>query len=89
MQEVSCDPGGQPLVRVFKTFSDPYVGNISLLRVLSGTIHPDNVLTSRAPTATNGSTCCQLLRGKQAQPTDEARAGDIVAAPKLAGVATG
>jgi elongation factor G len=89
VQEVACDPGGQPLVRVFKTFSDPYVGNISLLRVLSGTIHPDNVLTNSRTHRDERLHVLQLLRGKQAQPTDEARAGDIVAAPKLAGVATG
>ena len=89
VQEVSCDPAGQPLARVFKTFSDPYVGNISMLRVLSGTIHPDNVLTNSRTHHDERLHVLQLLRGKQAQPTDEARAGDIVAAPKLAGVATG
>ena len=46
VQEVPCDPAGQPLARVFKTISDPYVGKISLLRVLSGTIRPDTVLTN-------------------------------------------
>ncbi len=46
VQEVRCDPAGLPLARVFKTISDPYVGKISLLRVLSGTIRPDSVLTN-------------------------------------------
>ncbi len=43
---VPCDPAGQPLTRVFKTMSDPYVGKVSLMRVLSGTIRPDSVLTN-------------------------------------------
>ncbi len=89
VQAVACDPGGQPLARVFKTISDPYVGKISLLRVLSGTIRPDTVLTNSRTHDDERLHVLQLLRGKQAQPTDEARAGDIVAVPKLAGMATG
>ena len=34
-QEVSCDPCGQPLAYVFKTIADPYVGKVSLFKVLS------------------------------------------------------
>ena len=44
--EVRCDPDGQPLARVFKTVSNPFIGKISLLRVVSGTIRPDTVLTN-------------------------------------------
>ena len=82
-------PAGQPLARVFKTISDPYVGKISLLRVLSGTIRPDTVLTNPRTHADERLHVLQLLRGKEAQPMDEAQAGDIVAVPKLADTATG
>ena len=41
---MSCDPGGPLLAEVVKTFSDPYVGRISLVRVFSGTIRPDATL---------------------------------------------
>ncbi len=41
---ISCDPNGPLLAEVVKTFSDPYVGRISLVRVFSGTIRPDAVL---------------------------------------------
>ncbi|MHB8458240.1 MAG: GTP-binding protein, partial [Acidimicrobiales bacterium] len=41
---VSVDPAGPPLARVFKTLTDPYVGRISLLHVLSGSIKTDSVL---------------------------------------------
>ena len=84
-----CDPAGQPLARVFKTISDPYVGKISLLRVLSGTIRPDTVLTNPRTHADERLHVLQLLRGKEAQPADEAQAGDIVAVPKLSDTATG
>jgi elongation factor G len=89
VQEVACDPSGQPLARVFKTISDPYVGKISLLRVLSGTIRPDTVLTNPRSHSDERLHVLQLLRGKEAQPVSEAQAGDIVAAPKLSDTATG
>jgi len=88
-QTVPCDPGGQPLARVFKTISDPYVGKISLLRVLSGTIRPDSVLTNPRTHSDERLHILQLLRGKEAQPASEAQAGDIVAVPKLSDVTTG
>lgn len=88
-QEVACDPAGAPLARVFKTISDPYVGKISLLRVLSGTIRPDSVLTNPRSHAEAKLHVLQLLRGKDAEPVSEAQAGDLVAVPKLSDTATG
>ncbi len=87
--EVSADPSGQPLARVFKTVSDPYVGKISLLRVLSGTIRPDTVLTNSRTHTDERLHVLQLLRGKETEPVSEAQAGDIVAVPKLSDTATG
>ena len=43
--EVSADPSGEPLAYVFKTVSDQYVGQISLFKVVSGTLRNDT--TSR------------------------------------------
>ena len=89
LQEVRCDPAGQPLARVFKTISDPYVGKISLLRVLSGTIRTDSVLTNSRTHSDERLHGLEQLRGKEAHNTNEVQAGDIVAAPKLADVLTG
>ena len=87
--EVACDPAGQPLARVFKTISDPYVGKVSLLRVLSGTIRPDTVLTNPRTHTDEKLHVLELLRGKETEPTSEAQAGDIVAVPKLSDTTTG
>ena len=87
--EVRADPSAQPLARVFKTVSDPYVGKISLLRVLSGTVRPDTVLTNSRTHTDERLHVLQLLRGKETEAVSEAQAGDIVAVPKLSDTATG
>jgi elongation factor G len=88
-QQVATDPSAQPLARVFKTISDPYVGKISLLKVLSGTIRPDTVLTNPRTHTDERLHVLQVLRGHKTEPASEAQAGDIVAVPKLSDTATG
>jgi elongation factor G len=65
------------------------VGKISLLRVLSGTIRSDSVLTNTRTHADERLHGLEELRGREAHITREVRAGDIAAAPKLADVLTG
>ncbi len=89
LTEVKVDPAGPPLARVFKTISDPYVGRISLLHVLSGTIRPDSVLVNSRTHSEEKLHSLQMLRGKESQPVSEAQAGDIIAVPKLSDVQTG
>ncbi|MHB1518178.1 MAG: elongation factor G [Acidimicrobiales bacterium] len=89
VQEVGCDPAGPPLAHVFKTMSDPYVGKISLARVFSGSIKPGTVLVNSRTRVDERLHVLEQLQGKEGRPVDEARAGDIVAVPKLADVLTG
>ncbi|MGH9072963.1 MAG: elongation factor G [Acidimicrobiales bacterium] len=88
-QEVAPDPGGQPLALVYKTLADPYVGKVSLLKVLSGTIRPDTVLTNPRTHADERLHTLFALRGKDQDQVPEAPAGDLVAVAKLSDTATG
>lgn len=87
--EIVLDPSGPPLARVFKTIADPYVGKISLLHILSGSIRPDITLVNSRTHNDERLHALQLLKGKEATPISEAQAGDIIAVPKLADSRTG
>lgn len=87
--EVACDHAGPPLAWVFKTIADPYVGKISLFKVLSGTIHPDAVLFNPRSRAEERLHSLFSLRGKEQLSVPELAAGDIGAVAKLAATNTG
>ncbi len=87
--EVAPDAGGPLLVRVFKTTADPFVGRLTYLRVLSGTLRSQ----THAWNAEKGEDerIGQLLRlhGKEQEPVGELKAGEIGAVAKLTATATG
>ncbi|MEO7556859.1 MAG: elongation factor G [Acidimicrobiales bacterium] len=87
--EVVCDPDGAPLLRCFMTVSDPYVGHISLFKVLSGTVRPDDHLWNARAGVDERLHTMFTLRGKEQEPLTEVSAGDIFAVAKLAATATG
>jgi len=82
-------PEAFPGALVFKTFSDPFSGRVSLFRVYSGTFVSDHPYwnTSREHEERVGK--LQVLQGKQQLPVSELRAGDIGAVAKLKDTFTG
>ena len=87
--EVACDPAGQPLAFVFRTIADPFVGKVSFLKVLSGTIRPDTQLTNPRTHADERLHGLFTMRGKEQDSVAELPAGDIGAVAKLADTSTG
>jgi elongation factor G len=78
-----------PAALVFKTFSDPFSGRVSLFRVYSGTIKSDTTYWNTSKDHEERIGKLQLLQGKQQVPVAELRAGDIGAVAKLKDVHTG
>jgi elongation factor G len=87
--EVACDAGSEPLLYVFKTLADPYVGKVSLFKVLTGTLRPDAVLTNPRTHSDERLHGLFALRGKEHVDLPEVQAGDIAAVAKLAETGTG
>lgn len=87
--EVAPDPQGQPLAFVFKTVADQFVGNVSVFRVVSGTVRADDHLIDSESGEDERLHGLFRLRGKDHEPVDEVVAGDIAAVAKLTGVSTG
>ncbi|MFT3855713.1 MAG: elongation factor G [Ilumatobacteraceae bacterium] len=87
--DVDADAGGKPLVHVFKTIADPFVGQLSVFKVLSGTVRADDRLTNSRSGAEERLHGLFTLRGKDQQPVGELVAGDIGAVAKLSATQTG
>jgi elongation factor G len=74
---------------VFKTLSNPYVGHINLMRVLSGRLRPDDMVVNARTGAGMRLHRVFALQGEEQVPITAVAAGDLVAAAKLDDVITG
>lgn len=74
---------------VFKTLSDPYVGRISLIRVVSGKATSDLQVHNTSKNARERLAGLSLMQGKQASSVPELSAGDLGAVTKLENTSTG
>ena len=87
--DITPDPHGRPLAVVFATTIDEFVGQISLLKVLSGTIRGDDILVNTRSGAKERLHHLVSLVGGSRTQLDSVSAGDIVAVTKLADTRTG
>ncbi|WP_329393771.1 elongation factor G-like protein EF-G2 [Streptomyces lydicus] len=96
---LTCDPAGPLAAEVVKTSSDPYVGRISLVRLFSGTLRPDETvhvsghgLQDRGHEDHDVDERVGALSvpfGKQQRPLSQAIAGDLACVAKLTRAETG
>ncbi|MFD3441294.1 elongation factor G-like protein EF-G2 [Streptomyces sp. NPDC058685] len=97
--QISCDPDGPLVAEVVKTASDPYVGRLSLVRVFSGTLRPDETvhvsghgLSDRGHEDHDVDERVGALSvpfGKQQRPLGHVFAGDLACVAKLSRAETG
>ncbi|MCI0585127.1 MAG: GTP-binding protein, partial [Chloroflexi bacterium] len=87
--EVPPDPSGPLLARVFKTAADPFVGRLTYLRVLSGTLHSQGHAWNQGRGQDERIGQLLLLHGKDQEPIGELKAGEIGAIAKLSVTSTG
>lgn len=74
---------------VFKTLVDPFAGKLSVMRVISGKISPDETCYNSTKQSKEKIGHMFRLEGKKQDAIKEARAGEIVAAAKLKDVSSG
>ncbi|WP_371651296.1 MULTISPECIES: elongation factor G-like protein EF-G2 [unclassified Streptomyces] len=97
-----CAPEGPLVAEVIKTSSDPYVGRVSLVRVFSGTLHPDETVHVLGHGMTDRGHEGHALHeaderigalsspfGKQQRTLSSCIAGDIACVAKLTRAETG
>ncbi|MFC9592541.1 elongation factor G-like protein EF-G2 [Streptomyces sp. NPDC056944] len=99
---ITCDPDGPLVAEVVKTAADPYVGRISLVRVFSGTLRPDETVHISGHGLADRSHDGQELHeadertggltspfGRQQRPLAECIAGDLACVARLGRAETG
>ncbi len=74
---------------VFKTISDPYVGRISVFKVVSGKFRPDSSVLNVSAKSDERIAHVFTLKGKHQEQLSEIAAGDIGAVAKLAHTRSG
>ncbi|MGN1404152.1 MAG: elongation factor G [Ruminococcus sp.] len=70
-------------VQIYQTLADPFVGKLSMMRVVSGTLQAGAELVNAATGATEKIGKLFYLCGKKQQETASCAAGDLVATTKL------
>jgi elongation factor G len=87
--EVPADESGPLLARVFKTTADPFVGRLTYMRVLSGTLRSQAHVWNSTRSEDERIGQLLLLHGKEQEPIGELKAGEIGAVAKLSVTETG
>ena len=87
-KEVHISTGGDVAVHVFKTLSDPYVGRINFVKVVSGTLRPGIELVNSRTGKKERVAHVFRMTGKETADIEAAPAGDIAVLTKLADTLT-
>jgi elongation factor G len=87
--KIAQETGGPVVARVFKTTADPYVGRLTFLRILSGTLQGQGQAWNATRNEPERIGQLLLLHGKEQETVGQLHAGEIGAVAKLTVTATG
>lgn len=82
-EALPCDASGPACIFVYKTISEPHVGDLSFFKVFSGTIKTGMELVNESNGITEKINQLFLMEGNKRIPVNELVAGDIGATLKL------
>jgi elongation factor G len=83
------NPDGPFSAFVFKSISDPYVGQLNFLRIFSGSLMPNTSFFNVTKKTRERIGPIYILQGKEQRAIESASCGDIVAIAKLKDTVTG
>lgn len=82
-EEIPCDPGGKVCAFVFKATSEPHVGDLSFLKIYSGTLKVGMELVNETTGVAEKINQLFVVEGNKRIGVNELTAGDIGATLKL------
>jgi len=82
-EELACKADGPACLFIYKTVSEPHVGDLSCFKVFSGTVRPGMELVNESNGVTEKISQLFLMEGHKRLPVNELVAGDIGATLKL------
>ena len=86
---LDIDVAGDPAIFVYKTVADPFVGQMSFFKVMSGTLKRDMVLKNARTGGTEKMAHFYVMNGKKQTEVEELYCGDIGMIAKLSDTKTG
>ncbi len=86
--ELACDPAGPPVLFVFKTLVEPYLGKITFFKVCSGEVSEGMDLVNYQSGDSERLNQLFIMDGKERNQVKKLVAGDIGATLKLKATAT-
>ena len=87
--ELMADDSNPLAAVVFKTIADPYIGKLSIFKVISGSLTPDSTVYNPCKDENEKIGKLYTISGKKQVETDSIVAGDIGAVTKLVYTSTG
>lgn len=80
---LECDPEGPTVAFVFKTISEPHLGDMSFFKVYSGELKVGDELVNNHSSNSERFSQLYAMNGKNREAVDSIKAGDIGATVKL------